>query len=1066
MTFRLFIVVTFFPLVFAQAQEHSLRFEHFGTSHGLSQNSALCMLQDKQGFLWIGTQHGLNRFDGHSFVTYHHDPLDSTSISDNYVVGLAEDTQQRLWVSLLTGAVDVFDKRSGRFEHMRIDAQRLTTPGIPPSANLFHSKSGGMWMGFQTGKLLYLPPELMHLPPPTLLDSASTRVIQVPDAVQSLFEDSRGNIWTGGRTSINLLTRDQDDTQTLPTLLRSWRTGATVYTLHEVSTQPGLLWVGTEDGLRLFNVTAEAFTAWESRIVPNQFLRREPIWSMVEVSPGILWIGTTKQGLFELDVIRRRITHHPHNPANPSGVGGNWITSILADRSGVAWLGLLTGGLSKTLRDSYPFHFIGYDPNNTDGLRDPDVTAILEDRSRMLWVGTRKGGLHRSREAAGTQPFRFRQYPTNPRDVRRLPDPYVKAIHEDRRGSLWVGLWAMPGGLFRADAQREFFTRFSYDSLNSNSLASNLVRVIRDDRDGYLWVGMTGGLSRIHLDSLNSNTFYNYPSKEQYANSLTQDDVFSLLISEKEKEKEVWLGTYTGGVNRLDSKTGTFTHYTYDPSATHYICSNRITTVYEDRRGNIWAGTLSGLALLDRQSDGSARFECFGEEDGLLHNHALAILEDDLGRIWLSTLGGLSRFDPSTRTFTNFHSGAHLPIAEFNVNSASHGGNGRMYFGGVNGFIHFHPDSIRVNTIPPSVAITSVKVFEKELSLDTSIVAKKELRLPYDEDFLSFEFVALDFREQSRNKYAYKMEGINEDWIHIGSRRYVSFSNLEPQEYTFRVKASNNDGVWNEEGTMLRIIIEPPFWMTPWFRVASGAILLLVLTLTIRQISTRKLKRQLHEMEVREKVREERERISTELHDHIGANLTNLATGLEVSQRYAERDNEDKLKDNLSYLEKHTRSTIEALRETIWSLNLESGNAGLLMQRIEDYLEECRRVHTETMLSHSFPGDGKYPLSPAEALNLYRICQEAVNNALKHARATKIVVAVNTETDFLILHISDDGIGFDAFEETAGRSYGLAGIRRRAGRIGAEICIRSAQGGGTVVEVKMKGELQDERRDN
>jgi signal transduction histidine kinase len=664
----------------------------------------------------------------------------------------------------------------------------------------------------------------------------------------------------------------------------------------------------------------------------------------------------------------------------------------------------------------------------------------------------------------GTQAFRFRQYPIDRDDPRQLPDPYVKAIHEDRRGSLWVGLWAIPGGLFLADARREFFARFSHDPLNPSSLASNLVRVIRDDAEGYLWIGMTGGLSRIHLDSLSSATFYNYPSRALQTNSLSHDDVFSLLIRERNKEKDVWVGTYAGGVNRLDPQKGEFTHYRPDPAATHYVCSDRITTVYEDRRGNIWAGTLSGVAWLVRQSDGTARFECFGEEDGLLHDQALAILEDDHGSIWVTTLGGLSRFDPSTRRFTNFYSGIHLPITEFNVNAASTGANGRMYFGGVNGFIHFHPDSIRIQNEPPSVVITSLKVFEKEVRLDTSIILKKEVRLSHDEDFLSFEFAALDFREPARNRYAYKMEGLNSEWVQIGNRRYVSFSNLEPKEYTLRVKASNNDGVWNEEGTALRIVIEPPFWMTTWFRLASAAILLLALTVTIRQISTRKLRRRLHEMEIREKVQEERERISNDLHDHIGANLTNLATGLEVSQRYALREDDDNLKDNLSYLEKHTRSTIEALRETIWSLNLESGSAGLLMQRIEDFLEVCRRVQTGVVLAHSFVGDEKYPLSPAEALNLYRICQETVNNALKHAMAKKIAVTVKTETDVLILHISDDGVGFEPSEETAGAGYGLAGIRRRASRIGAEVCIRSAQGSGTVVEVRLKSELSGEER--
>jgi signal transduction histidine kinase/ligand-binding sensor domain-containing protein len=1052
MTFRVFFIVALSTFVAMHVQAQSFGFEHLGTSHGLSQNSALCMLQDQQGFLWIGTQHGLNRFDGYSFVTYYHDPLDSTTIADNYVVGLAEDTQHRLWASFLTGAVDVFDKRSGKFEHLQINTRRLTTPGIPVAAALFRSRVGGIWMGFQTGKLLHLAPELMHLPPQELFDSAATRTIRLTDAVQSVFEDSKGNIWIGGLTTLSRLVRDSNDAQTLQVIRGTWKTGSVVYGLHEARTQPGFLWVGTQEGLRLFDARRDAFVSWESRIGSNRLLLTEPIWSIAEIAPGILWIATTKQGLFEVDVNRRRITHHPHNPDNPSGVGDNWVTSILADRSGVAWLGLLTGGISKTLRDSYPFHFVGYDPHNQHGLRDHDVTAILEDRSRVLWVGTRKGGLHRSLVPTGTEAFRFRQYPTVRDDPRHLPDPYVKAIHEDRRGSLWVGLWATPGGLFRADAQREFFARFSHDSLNPNSLASNLVRVIRDDAEGYLWIGMTGGLSRIHLDSLSSATFYNYPSRGLPTNSLSQDDVFSLLISERKKEKEVWVGTYAGGVNRLDPQKGEFTHYRHDPAATHYICSDRITTVYEDRRGNIWAGTLIGLAWLDRQGDGTARFECFGEEDGLLHNHALAILEDDHGRIWISTLGGLSRFDPSTRRFTNFYSGIHLPITEFNVNAASTGANGRMYFGGVNGFIHFHPDSIRIQNEPPSVVITSLKVFEKEVRLDTSIILKKEVRLSHDEDFLSFEFAALDFREPARNRYAYKMEGLNSEWVHIGNRRYVSFSNLEPKEYTLRVKASNNDGVWNEEGTALRIVIEPPFWMTAWFRILAGVWIVGAVVGGVRYFSTRKLRKQVEELERQKTIQRERERISRELHDSVGSSLVGLVSGLELATKFT-KSGTTKTGKLLSSLHDDARAGIGLLRETIWALSTNRMPWQKFVTALEQHLGAIVKYRKTPKLQFSMKESGEITLTPIQSLNLLRIAQEAVTNSLKHAHAKKVFVELSVLAHSITLTVTDDGEGMvmDAAGDTDSR--GLANMKSRAEELGGSFAIKSAKGVGTAITV-------------
>ncbi|MBX2992046.1 MAG: hypothetical protein KF749_12890 [Bacteroidetes bacterium] len=1040
---RIVLALSAVYLFTSDASAQPLRFHHFGTAQGLSQNSALCLLQDRRGFLWIGTQYGLNRYDGHSFSPYSHDPSDSTSLADNYVVGLAEDTRQRLWVSLLPGQVDVYDPVTDSFEHLRIDSQ-FRSAQVPPAAILLREQSGGIWIGFQNGKLLRLPADSLHLSAQQLLDHAANRAMLVPGGVQSLFEDSRGNLWAGGAKSITRMRHAQHGPGESATILGTWRTEGTVFSFAEVTGMPGIVWVGTEEGVRLLDYERNTFLSGGEQFLSNSSLQKEPVWTMTEVEPGVLWVGTTTKGLFEVDIHRRRITQHAHNPAHPDGPGSNWITSILVDRSGVTWLGFLTSGIDKTLRNSYPFRFVGYDPHDRSSLRDADVTAILEDRSRTLWVGTRKGGLHRSREPADSLLFHFHQYPVGRNDTGKLPDPYVKALHEDRRGTLWVGLWAHPGGLFRADARRESFTRFSKDSAWPFTLPSNLMRVIRDDGDGYLWLGMTGGLSRIHLDSLDIGRFHTYPVGLSDPHSMSQEDVFSLVISERSHQKEVWIGTFGAGLNKLIPASGTFVQFR---SAT---CNERITSTFEDRAGNIWIGTLGGLALLSSGNRATGAFECFDEQAGLLHKVVQAIVEDNAGDIWLSTQGGLSRFNPSTRTFTNFHSGTHLAITEFNVNAASKGADGRLYFGGVNGFIHFHPDSIRMNTKPPPVVISSFKVFEKEVPLDTSISFKRQVRLRYDENFLSFEFTALDYREPEKNRYAYMMEGIHADWVYTGNRRYASFSNLEPGDYVFRVKASNNDGTWNDHGTALQIVLAPPFWMTAWFRFLAGILIAVTLIGAVRFFSIRRLKKKVEELERQKAIQRERDRISRELHDSVGSSLVGLVSGLELAGKYAKSGTTQTGK-LLSSLHDDARAGIGQLRETIWALSTNEMPWQKFVPALEQHVGNIVKYRKRPKLHFTADAAAELVLTPIQSLNLLRIAQEAVTNSVKHARAKNVWVDLTVIDASVQLIVRDDGNG--KCSEGAGRGRGLMNMQTRAEEVGGQFALTSEAGKGTSIEV-------------
>lgn len=1040
-----------------RAQHKTLRFQHYGTAQGLSQSSALTLLQDSQGFLWVGTQNGLNRFDGYSFTRYSHAPTDSLTISASYISGIAEDARQRLWITGLAGSLDVYSPVTGSFTRLKAHRSASNNPRGRGAVLALSERKGGIWLMFQDGILVYLRPELIHLPPQQLLDSAIVCESPVTkEDATSFFEDSRGNIWIGTMSEILLVSSSHGKTPRI-NVKRILKTGAPVMRFGELTTYAGFLWVGTLAGLRFLDVGRGVLVPAEEHIPTNHLLLQQGVLALSEVSPGIMWVGTTVEGLLQVDTHTRQITQFQHRPSDPFSLGDNRVTAIMKDRGGTIWLGSITSGLTKVVSYAYPFRYVGYDPDDKHGIRDYDVTALHVDRKQTLWVGTRKGGLHRAQVTAAG-PGQFFRYPIGEYSTSAIPDPYVKAIHEDRRGNIWIGVWALSGGLLKADAGKQTFTRFSHNPADSSSIASNLVRAIQDDVHGYLWIGTTGGgLSRIHLDSLDTPRFLNYRPNPADSTSLSMDDVFSVAIS-NHVPGEVWAGTFEKGLNRLDPSNEMFTHFQFSSHTSSSLCDDRVTTVIEDTTGNIWVGTFSGLALLRHDSRARGIFECFDEGDGLIDNLVQGILEDNAGTIWLSTQRGLSRFNPASQTFTNFSGGTHLPIKEFNTNSLSADAGGRLYFGGVNGFIHFDPDSIQVNTNPPPVIISSFRIFEKEAELDTPVSLKKEIRLSHDQDFLSFEFTALDFRDPGRNQYAYRMDGLHADWIHIGSRRYAAFSNLQPGEYTFRVKAANNDAVWNEEGAWLRIVIIPPFWMTSWFQVLAGFILLAGLVTSVRYISTIGLRRRLRELEVRERIREERERISSELHDNIGSHLTNLATGLEVSRRYIASRDIRELQENLGFLEGSVRTTIRSLRETIWSLQPESGTAASLAQRIEDYVDERTRLFDLPVVRKSFTGDASYLLTPSQALNLYRIGQEAINNALKHSGAKMLSVSVEISEGKLCLAVRDDGCGFDTASAYLTEGYGIANMKRRAAKIGARFEISSSSEGGTNLTVLLQPE--------
>lgn len=805
----------------ASGRSDSIRFKHISLDDGLSQNSVFCILQDSKGFMWFGTQDGLNKYDGYNFTIYKREPGNRNSLNGARVNALCEDPSGILWIGTDSG-LNRFDPRTETFYRYR------TTPNTPDGLNnptinaLCPDRRGALWIGTNGGGLS----RLTHEPggKETFTHFKGTpgyAASQGGDFVTSIIEDQSGTIWAatfGGlikfdpaSEAFTCFRHSSDD----PNSLNSNRL-TVVY-----EDRSGLLWIGTNgDGLNIFDRKNGTFVHYPAEPDVPGGLGSGVIYCIHEDQSGVLWVGTLQGGLNRFDKRSESFTRFSRNPRDPYSLSNNSITTIYEDRSRILWMGTPGGGLNKFDRD-HKFDHYKADPDNPAGLSDSFAYAILEDRSGILWIGTSDAGLDKFDRRKDT----VTNYRWDPNDPGSLGANLVRAVYEDSSGVIWVGTWG--AGLNKFNRETETFTRYTSDPFDPRSLSGNLIITILEDRKGRFWVGtLGGGLNRFDRETGTSTRYRHDPANLQ---SLSDDLVYCLYESPSEPGI-IWIGTRSGGLNRFDPDEGTWERFRENPDDPRSLSSNDIVSLLEDSSGTFWVGTYGGgLNKLIRKKKG--RWECvrYTEKNGLVNNAIYGVLEDPEGCLWISSNRGLTRFDPKTETFKNYTPADGLQGNEFNGGAYFKSKRGEMFFGGLNGVNAFFPSKLlRKNPYVPPVVITTLKLFNNpvpvarasdESPLREALPWAEELRLSYKQNVLSFEFAALDFTTPGSNQYAYKMEGFDEDWVYTGSgHRLASYTNLAPGEYVFRVRGSNNDGIWNEEGASLRVMITPPYWATWWFR--------------------------------------------------------------------------------------------------------------------------------------------------------------------------------------------------------------------------------------------------------
>lgn len=829
------------------AHQLQINFRHLKVQDGLSQSWVRSICQDKQGFLWFSTNDGLNKYDGYSFTVYKHNPKNKKSILSNSIGSLYVDKFGNLWINTSNG-LNRYDPVNDQFIHRA----QWPTGGIFVPAE------------FEDNAIYIADKFYLYHPQSDSFDTISYAGIENPglsedNTITSILKDKNGNIWIGTFNELILLDSINHATIHFRNDKNDKHSISDNFVRSLCMDSKGRIWVGTtKKGLDLLKYEKDhpeksQFIHYEHDINNENSITNGAILALREDNRGHLWIGAENGGVDILDLAQFEegnpvFYHYKHDSHKPLSISHNSIQSIYKDRDGSIWIGTYGDGVNiyNTLFDKF-MHYKN-EPNNINSINDNSVKAFF-DEDDYLWIGT-QGGLSRFDKKKKT----FKHFVYDPLDNRSLGANAVLDIYKDSRGNLWIATWA--GGLNLYDPKTGTFTRFQHDENDPNSLETNNIWDIAEDHEGNLWISVVGG--GLHLLNRNSGNFKKFMNRSDDEYSISDNNSRVVFVTSHD---EIWIGT-DAALDLFDRKNGTFTHFTYDSSDNKSISHNRTRVLFEDSNNNLWAGTQRGLNVFNRED---SSFSCYLEENGLPNDYIQGILEDNSGNLWISTDKGISKFikgieRPENPIFKNYDVNDGLQGNEFKSRSCYKGKDGTMYFGGHNGFNVFHPDSIMDNPIIPSVVFTDFQLFNKSVTIGgenspllSHITKTDRITLSYKQSVFSFSFAALNYIRPEKNQYAFKMEGFDKEWNYVGNKRDVTYTNLDPGTYIFRVRGSNNDGVWNEEGASIEIIITPPFWATWWFR---GLIIFVLIITIIAIIRFRTHKIQLTNKRLEQSVKE------------------------------------------------------------------------------------------------------------------------------------------------------------------------------------------------------------------
>ncbi|GAA4304571.1 hybrid sensor histidine kinase/response regulator transcription factor [Aestuariibaculum suncheonense] len=788
----LFIAFCVFQIVcHAQSEVNafkSLKFRQYSLKDGLSQNSVLAIKQDRDGFLWFGTRDGLNKYDGREFQTFRHSSQDSTSLSHSLIKSIYEDNNKNLWIGTIDG-LNKYNPNSNSFD--RFYFETTDTYENNEIWCITQADSSSLWIGTSSGlKKLNLNNEKF-----VSFDFNPKDNSFFKSPIRALLKVNESELWIktaeqiGFFNVLNGVVKYYNYPENSPKELNK----NNVSTLYQDESKN--IWLGFKNGLALLNKKTDAFEFFKSKSESAEYL--SDVRSIQEDDSGNLWVGTYR-GLYLINSKTFSISHYVHDENNPNSLSQNSIYDIYEDEKGDMWVGTYAGGISYFERSFDVFKHFASGANNTK-LNYNVVSSIVQDSQNNLWVGTEGGGINYYDASIGE----FSYYMNEPNNSNGLSANNVKAIIQDKKGGFWIG--THEGGLnyLKSTTKPLKFQIYKTNSNDKNSISDNRVISLLEDTYGDIWIGTSGG--GINVLDRQTDSIYRLQDPKDWVGKIVY------TIYETSNENKLLIGGNIG-LCEVDIKTRKLSKINYLGSNPETHTIRAVLCVYEDEKGNVFIGTEGdGLYYYDRKTKTSTKY---GTQQGLPNDIIYGIIPDDEHNIWLSTNNGLSRINTQTLEIKNFNAQDGLQSNEFNFGAYLKNKNGELFFGGANGFNVFNPKDIKQNTYEPPVSITSMQVNNKPfLSITDNI---KEVSLKYDQNIFNLDFIALSYSQPLKNQYAYKLEGFDKDWNYIGNKTSATYTNIDAGTYTFKVKASNNDGLWNEIGDSITIDVLPAPWFTWW----------------------------------------------------------------------------------------------------------------------------------------------------------------------------------------------------------------------------------------------------------
>ncbi|HSP87784.1 MAG TPA: two-component regulator propeller domain-containing protein [Ignavibacteriaceae bacterium] len=1037
-------------LVFSQTTRVSSYrgLSHILSENGLSQNTVHHIHQDSKGFMWFATEDGLNKYDGYGFTIYKNNQKDKYSIPDNFIWTIYEDKKGNLWIGTNSGGLSKFDYENERFVSFKNNPEDTNSLTLNNVRAIFEDRKGNIWVGTENGldkfdqnKNIFI--HYKHNPVDQ--NSLSNNVIL------AIFEDSDGDLWIGSDGGLDRYNEKGDNFFNYSFKNDNPNSLSNNIVLSIYQDKNGFLWIGTLKGITLFDKKNQKFTRFIINSSDINSINSNRINKLLEDESGILWVGTGN-GLFQFDRVKKEFRRAKSSPMTNDILSSNNVLSLCEDNSGLIWIGTAEDGIVKYDKKRTKFKHYSNDPFNNNSISHNTIRSIWQDENNIIWIGTLGGGLNRFDSNAN----KFIHYKNNSSDQFSLSDNSVSAIFKDKSGYLWIGTWG--GGLNRtasplgSDSYNLKFINYKNDQTNSKSLGSNIIQAIYEDSKGRMWIGTGNGLS---FFDQNKNEFINFTNDPDNSNSLSSNQVQSCIL--EDRNGNIWIGTWNG-LNKISYKdienkiidpgTVKFKRYRFQPENENSLSDERVISAFEDKDGNLWFGTFGGglnKLTVDQQNITNEKFINYSDKDGLPSNIIYKILSDDSGNLWLSTDNGLSMFDTKKETFKNYDASDGLQGNQFFWSAGFKTKNGELIFGGTNGFNIFNPEELMNNNFIPPVVITNFQIFNKPVEINKensplkkSIYLTKEIELSYDQNVFSLEFAALDFTVPGKNRYAYKMEGFDNDWIYSGNRHYVTYTNLDPGEYIFRVKGSNNDEVWNEKGSSLVIKILPPLWKQGWFI----SLILIFVTAIVVSIIYFRVKHLLDIERLRTK-------LAADLHDNIGSSLTEISILSEVISKKIKSEDEG-VKKSLTMISSNSRNLIDNMSDIVWLVNPNRDSLYDLILRLRDTYSELSSHTNISFRSENIKSLEKVSLSMEHRQHLYLIFKEAINNCITHSECSEISLDASVKGKKLQMTLKDNGKGF-FIDEISRNGNGLNNIQNRAENIGGVLHIFSKKGEGTTV---------------